>query len=255
MYVGPKLTQFLLQAVQARSESDVRDLVEEMGRQLGLPNFALVSHVDLSRQTTGVVALSNYPDDWIERIYQQRYFLDDPLHAASTHSHIGFAWHDVPQMIALTRRQAGILTEAAAFGLRDGITVPVHAAGDYRGTCSFGGAQPVLLTPQIRAAVQLIAIFSFEAARRVTRDHEGAPRPAVPLLSPRHVDCIALVAAGLGDTQIAALLGLSQDTVHQHIRDAMRRYGVFKRTALVFRALFDGQICFQAIPSRRPSPF
>lgn len=247
MYVGPKITEFLSRAVQVDSEADIKDLVAEMGLQLGLPRFALVSHVDLLKETTGVVALSNYPDDWIDRIYSQRYYLDDPLHAASTRTQLGFAWHDVPRMLALTRRQSGILSEAADFGLNDGITVPVHSPGEYRGTCSFGGKELVVLSLQVRAAVQLIAVFSFEAARRIVYARSGQSRPAVPSLSPRHVDCVGLVASGLGDTQIAAMLGLSEDTVHQHISEAMRRYGVFKRTALVFRALFDGQICFHKI--------
>jgi len=252
MHVGPMLTDFLERAVEAASENDIKDLVTEVAARLGLPRFALVSHVDLLRETSGVVAISNYPDGWIERILEQRYFLDDPLHAASTGTRIGFAWHDVPKMIAMTRRQAGILAEAAAFGLSDGVTVPVHAPGEYRGTCSMGGRDGVVMSAQLRAAVQLIAVFAFEAARRVTLERAGQPRPHVPALSPRHVDCVGLIASGFGDTQIAHMLSLSEDTVHQHIREAMRRYGVFKRTALVFRSLFDGQICFQKVGSTSP---
>lgn len=244
MYVGPKLTEFLTNAVEVKSDADIKELVGEMAFLLDLPKFALVSHVDLANETDGVVAISNYHDDWIDRIMSQRYYLDDPLHAASTRRRIGFAWHEAADIITMTRRQHGILEEGAAFGLRDGITVPVHAPGDYRGTCSLGGERPVTMSPNIVAAVQLIAIFSFEAARRLAYARLGRDQPPVPALSPRHVDCVGLVATGLGDTQIAAKLGLSEVTVHQYIREAMRRYGVFKRPALVFRALFDGQICY-----------
>lgn len=244
MYVGPILTDFLARAVETTSGADIGDLVAEVAKQLDLPEFALVSHVDLLKETVGTVAISNYPEAWIERIFSQRYYLDDPLHAASTRTRIGFAWHDVPQMITMTRRQAGILHEAADFGLEDGVTVPIHYPGEYRATCSLGGRNRVTLSPQVRAAAQLVAVFAFGPARRVVLDRMGQQKPPVPSLSPRHVDCVGLLASGLGDTQIAAMLNLSEDTVHQHIKQAMRRYGVFKRTALVFRALFDGQICF-----------
>ena len=247
MFVGPLLTDFLARAVQTGSEDDIRDLVAEVAAQLGLPKFALVSHVDLLKETVGVVAISNYPDDWIDRIYTQRYYLDDPLHAASTRTRVGFAWHDVPEMISMSRRQASILSEAADFGLQDGVTVPVHSPGEYRGTCSLGGTNRVIMSPQMQAAVQLIAVFSFEAARRIVLAQTGQERPPIPMLSSRHIDCIGLLASGLGDTQIAVKLNLSEDTVHQHIKEAMRRYGVFKRTALVFRSLFDGQICFHKV--------
>lgn len=247
MYVGPKLVDFLTRAVNVGSEADLKDLVTEMSSLLKLPRFALVSHVDLVKETTGSVAITNYPDDWVDRILTRRYYLDDPLHAASTRKRVGFAWHEAPRIIRMTRRQLGILEEAARYGLSDGITVPVHSPGEYRGTASFGGTQRVTMTPQMSAAVQLVATFSFEAARRLVHARSNEEPPAIPSLSPRHVECVGLVASGLGDKQIAAKLGLSEVTVHQHVREAMRRYGVVRRAGLVFRALFDGQICFHRV--------
>jgi LuxR family quorum-sensing system transcriptional regulator CciR len=56
-----------------------------------------------------------------------------------------------------------------------------------------------------------------------------------------------LVAQGKSDWDIAQLLGIASDTVHQHIEAAKRRYGVASRTQLVVRALFDSQITFADI--------
>ncbi|WP_363212617.1 hypothetical protein [Phenylobacterium sp.] len=50
-------------------------------------------------------------------------------------------------------------------------------------------------------------------------------------------------------------MGISHETVHQHIESAKQRYQVSTRTQLVVRALFDSQITFaDVIAGRSPSP-
>ena len=55
---------------------------------------------------------------------------------------------------------------------------------------------------------------------------------------------MALVARGKTDWEISQILGIGQETVIQHMKDARDRYGVTKRTLLAIRALFEGQISF-----------
>lgn len=91
---------------------------------------------------------------------------------------------------------------------------------------------------------QLIGTFAFEAARKAQRFNAGAPPPQ---LTDRQVECVALVARGKTDWEIARILGVGSETVTQHLKDARERYGVTKRTMLAVRALFDGLISFTDI--------
>ena len=75
----------------------------------------------------------------------------------------------------------------------------------------------------------------------------GTQVPEIPTLSQRELDCIALVACGKGNSEIGGILKISPNTVRQYIDEAMRKYDVYKRTELVVRALFDGQICYRAL--------
>jgi LuxR family quorum-sensing system transcriptional regulator CciR len=96
-------------------------------------------------------------------------------------------------------------------------------------------------------ASQYMGCFAFEAARRIRGLEQAAQnRPPVDRrpLSGRQLDCLVLAAQGKSDSVIAQLLGISPETVHQHIETAKRRYGVATRTQLVVRALFDNQITF-----------
>ncbi|WP_052628117.1 helix-turn-helix transcriptional regulator [Sphingobium sp. YBL2] len=156
----------------------------------------------------------------------------------------GFGWGEVPQIIRLSRRQRRILHEARAHGLRDGFTVPVQVAGEYRGTCSFASDRPVELTPHIIGCAQLVGMFCFEVARRIT-NKDPAPTSKIPELTQRQLDCLVHVGSGKTNWETSVILGVSEDTVDKHVLSAMRRYGVCKRTLLIVRALFDGQLCYR----------
>ncbi|MDW5597136.1 helix-turn-helix transcriptional regulator, partial [Conexibacter stalactiti] len=57
-----------------------------------------------------------------------------------------------------------------------------------------------------------------------------APRDANPL-TPREREILRLVARGLGDAQIAAVLVLSPHTVHRHVANIRRKLGQPTRAA------------------------
>jgi predicted ATPase/DNA-binding CsgD family transcriptional regulator len=66
-------------------------------------------------------------------------------------------------------------------------------------------------------------------------------RPGHPAgLTPREVEVLRLVAAGLTDAQVAERLVLSVRTVHSHVRSIYRKLGVSSRTAAAGYALREG---------------
>jgi DNA-binding CsgD family transcriptional regulator len=225
-------------------ESELREVLRNMTRELGFNQYALLHHVDLVQPPAHAITLMGYEDGWMERIIANRYFQDDPILAASNRRLTGFGWREVPEIIRLSRRQRQILHEARAHGLRDGFTVPVQVAGEYRGTCSFANDRPIELTPDIIGNAQLVGMFCFEAARRIAK-LGGASPSKMPELTQRQLDCLVHVGSGKTSWETSVILGVSEDTVDKHISSAMERYGVGKRTLLVVRALFDGQLSYR----------
>jgi LuxR family transcriptional regulator, maltose regulon positive regulatory protein len=65
------------------------------------------------------------------------------------------------------------------------------------------------------------------------------PTPGEPL-SPRELDVLRLLAAGLSNREVAAQLFVSYNTVHSHVRSIYRKLGVASRTAAVDRARDQG---------------
>jgi LuxR family quorum-sensing system transcriptional regulator CciR len=91
---------------------------------------------------------------------------------------------------------------------------------------------------------QLAGIFAFEAARRLCTGRGYRDEAADPRLTDRQRDCVLWVARGKGDWEISRILGVSEETVARHVKQACARYGVNKRTLLAIRTLFDGTLSF-----------
>ena len=142
-----------------------------------------------------------------------------------------------------------VLDAAARRGLGNGYTVPAHVPGEVNGSCSFATARGRRLQVEHLATAQLVGSFAFEAARRlVRRDHQKQADPA--RFSDRERDCLIWIARGKSDSEIATILGISPETVHQYVKQARGNYDAVSRSQLVAHALFNGTISFMDIFKR-----
>src|SRR3546814_20484501 len=66
-------------------------------------------------------------------------------------------------------------------------------------------------------------------------------------LTDRQPDCVLWAARGNTDGEISRILGISHETVIQHLKDARERYDTHKRASLILYALYDGLISFADI--------
>lgn len=224
------------------SHEDIEGLLGEATQAFEFDHFALVQKLS-NRVGVGLVQLTDFPPGWIEKLLRRERYKDDPVLALAERSVAAFTWAELPGILPVTRRQAGYMTAARNAGLGEGYTVPIHVPGDATGLCSFVTGHNRPLPAGSLPAMQYLACFAFEAARRLApRAGDGAPR-----LTQRQLDCVVLAAKGKSNWVVGELLGLSQQTVHKYLENAKKRYGVASRTELVVRALFDGQLTFNDV--------
>jgi LuxR family quorum-sensing system transcriptional regulator CciR len=234
--------------------AELRGVLGHVTRQLGFDHFALTWHIErrylrAEAASPEPLMLDDYPQTWKRIAAARRYFSDDPILAAAEKAPVAFAWSDIEEWIALNARQREIMSTASVMGLDNGITVPVHLPGNCMGACSFVTRRETALPWDALPTVQYIGMLAFDMARRF-----AAPaKVSQPRLTKRQFDCIVLVAQGKSDWDAGRLLGISDQTVHKHIEDAKRRYGVATRIQLVVGALFDNRLTFGDILAKHPS--
>lgn len=224
------------------SEDELAGLLQEICAEMGFNYFALTHHVDIRQAPQPAIRLHNYPAQWVEYFDEEKLGPSDPVHRASHLTSVGFAWSKLPHMIHLTPRDRMVLEQAGCNGIGDGFTVPAHVPGESNGSCSFATRTGQPVVAEHLPIAQLVGAFAFEAARRLWRMRAG-PSLATQLTD-RQRDCVVWAARGKSDWEIAQILGISHETVIQHLKQARERYGVTKRTMLAVSALFDGTISF-----------
>lgn len=235
---------------RATSPAELHALMQGISREMGFDHFALVHHVDLRPfgtldghlLTTEFVALSDYPQYWVDQYVSDEIVNFDPILLASQRTNVGFGWDQIHELIDITPMHLKTIERARHAGIDDGFTVPANVPGEINGSCNFA-VGPKRAAPRINFPMaQLVGSFAFQAARSmVVRSRGLTARPPVKLTD-RQLECIVLVARGKTDWEIGTILGISEQTVKQHIADARSRYDVPKRMQVVLRALFDGAV-------------
>lgn len=235
-----RVEEFVADVGKVSTEAELTDAIGAVSADLGFRYFALTHHVDV-RSLDGAIRLHNYPEGWAEWFDERALGTSDPVHRASNLTSVGFAWTQLPHMLALTQQDRDVLDEARRQGIGDGFTVPAHVPGEAHGSCSFACVSGSQFAVEQLPLLQLVGSFGFEAARRMRRKKAG--RSPIQLTD-RQRECVIWAARGKTDWEISRILGISHDTVIEHLRHARDRYGVAKRTLLAVHALFDGTIGF-----------
>lgn len=240
---------YLRDVSETGGEDELADALAAITGELGFAYFALTHHVDIRRAAQPAIRLHNYPSEWVEYYDSNALGVSDPVHRASHVTSVGFAWSEIPQMIAMTANDHEILLRGDVQGIGNGYTIPANVPGESNGSCSFANPKGRPLREEDLPIAQLVGAFAFEAARRMWRMRAPAEWPA-PRLTDRQRECILWVARGKSDWEISRILGIQHETVVRHLKQARERFGVSKRTMLAVQALFDGSISFTDVLKR-----
>jgi len=217
---------------------------------LGFDYFALAHHIDVRSNGPysgqllkyGHIAVTNYPAEWQATYIAENLVNLDPVLLAAQQTNIGFLWEHMDRLITLTPQHRKILERARDLGIGDGYTVPANVPGESFGSCNFAVTPSRKIDLDMIPMAQLFGSFAFNAARQLAKRTLEKRSVGPVRLTERQLQCIALLARGKTDWEIAQLLGISEQTVKQHITEARSRYGVSKRVQLVTWVLFDGAL-------------
>ncbi len=224
----------------------LRELLALVVPTFGVDYFLMTHHVDFSRPAPGSVQISNYPAHFVAKQRESRGWRHDPALLACERTTVGFFWSDIEAIITLKEFQKRRFEEARLHGIGDGFVVPNHVPGEHGGSVHFAVSDDKAFPRHFSPALQSLATYGFESARRLARIEQGPLVRWAPLTD-RQIDCLLLAARGKSDTDIAQLLGLSAHTVNEHLEGAKRRYCVRTRQQLIIHALFNSQISFAEV--------
>ncbi|RWH92518.1 autoinducer binding domain-containing protein [Mesorhizobium sp.] len=185
------------------------------------------------------VVMWNYPAEWQERYSRMGYARIDPLIKKGRKEAGAFRWSEVYTDKSITEDGRRVLDEAATFGLRSGVTVPLHGPADSFRFMSFAQSSDCELLNRTITYLQMAAL---RFHLMVTKFDTTTASEQVHSLSAREIECIDLVSQGKSSWEIGVMLKVSQYTVDFHLKNVMRKLDSTSRTLAAVKALKLGII-------------
>lgn len=160
---------------------------------------------------------------------------DDPLLQIALRGHRGFIWTHAPDEPA--ELTSPLLDAIGPKGERQVTCIPISAFLPYQAVVLAGG-RSLLADARTLFTVEEACAAAFQRLFEL-----GFIRPERPGdLSARERAVVALSASGKTAAEIAAILDISQRTVHAHLQNASEKLHASNKTSTVVAALLYGQI-------------
>ena len=187
---------------------------------------------------------SNYAPEWREAYDSQNMAYADPTVAHCIAHTIPLIWS--PDIFR-TPLQHQMYEEATSYGLRAGVTLPIHGPAQELGIlCLVSDRLPGRqFHDDARQALPKLALMRdivFESAIGFARPSESPAHDDEPQLTRREVECLQWIAEGKTSQEIARLLSCSAGTVDFHVINLRKKLDARTRREAVLKGIRMGLV-------------
>ena len=177
-----------------------------------------------------------WPAGWYSRYASQNYFFIDPVVAELNRTVTPFRWSSARS--DYDDKALRILHESAEFGMQKGLAIPVHGPRGVIAAVNLN-TDRYELSPGDEQALHLASLYLYARMVAIRAGEKAVP---VRGLAARECECLSWVASGKTDWEISQILGISEQTVHGYVQNALRKLNARTRAQAVALALQSRQI-------------
>ena len=242
--VFPDCQELIEESQRASSVEELHAICSKACQMFGFDQFLYGSRVPTSFVRPQLIIISGYSQQWWDRYNEQDYFKADPVLDYCTHNTLPIEWDHLPETPQQKKLSSQIMNECAVFGLRSGVSFPVHTpSGEFAMLSFTSDRSPQNIKPEIKLAMPHLMILSHyihEAVMRVFRTKQTIEDRIE--LTFREKECLLWAAEGKTSDETADILHISESTVRFHLNNAARKLNVHSRRHAIARAICLGLI-------------
>lgn len=195
----------------AHTEDMLKQALAELAPKLGFDCYAY-----LNVQPIRSFAVSNYPLEWQMRYLAQHYTKTDPVVLTARSVMRAFTWAAEPQRRVVSKQLRRFYSEAADFGIKSGISIPIRTAFGHMSMLTLASRK---LSVSLEKDIDQLAAVTAVSLLHAKLEHQGvAPTASDRIeLTVRQATCLKWAAEGKSMRAIASLENISFSTVHFHL--------------------------------------
>jgi LuxR family transcriptional regulator, quorum-sensing system regulator BjaR1 len=216
---------FTARAEQIASIDQLNDAASRVLADFGVSCFAANLITSPGRLSRPGILFGRDWERWSTRYNRRGYAAVDPALTMLREMTTPFTWSEAQARFG-SADGAEVIRDCLDFtGCAEGLVVPVRGRDGVVFTAAFCGRE-LVTDPAVRPMLQLIGYYY--VTRGCDLKFDIRLNPACPLTS-RQIECLRWVFEGKTEIEIAVILGISSNTVHTHIKAAMRALGLTNR--------------------------
>lgn len=216
--------RFIDQLLCATEPTHFTEIISSLAESLELPCFA---YLGFPEKGLAPRLFSNYPVDWTSHYLKQRYERIDPVLRKATLTPDPFQWGAGISSTGHSPEQLRLLDEASEFGIRTGLTIPIHDGHGPIAALTFAaGQRDTRLEARLRSDARLLQLVAMYFHAQVRRRLSEDQRVGDMLLSARERQCLEWASRGKSAWETGRILGISRYTVASHLDSAKSKLGV-----------------------------
>lgn len=233
--------EHISQINRANSAQDVCNRLLAVTGRFGLDRMIIGSQQDPAAEPeirSEHILLGGWSAEWIERYIGCNYVAADPVVHFAKHNMQPFTWDDAARRAGGDPAAGRVMAEAAEFGMRHGMSIPLVTTDGTLALLSLGG-EHMDMPPEHFGMVALLSTYAIERALNLSRNLNAMHASR---LTRREAECIRWAAAGKSEWEISRILGISEHTSEKHLLSAKTKLGAVNRTQAVAEAIRQGYI-------------
>jgi LuxR family transcriptional regulator, quorum-sensing system regulator BjaR1 len=221
---------------------DLDDLFETACTRLGVQDANILQREATKRGQAGrlVPIIPMAGQQWAKRYWSEGMANADPVVHAALSNPNPFLWSTLEARYRQSSAQRLFSACRETLGVRTAYVVPLHSEDGLEGFANF------YLCPRQLAAMRLVGQLALERAIILRDIDQDAPSPDSAStkcpLTLRQREVLAYAAAGKSDWDTGRILGISENTVREHIQGARQRLDVRTRQQAIVIAIQRGWI-------------
>lgn len=227
-----------------KTVEDWSNQIFKLGRDLGYEQtrLAILPDPNAPVEAEHAFQYSNYSSEWLNKYTSEKMHHIDPTFAHCICKSIPQIWS--PEIFS-SRKQKEMYEEACGYGVRSGVTLPIHGArGELGIVCFVSGVEPSqhfkLEAIQHISELSCLRDFIFESSLQFIR--HAIPTKEHIHVTGRELECLKWSAMGKSSWEIGYLLNCSEATVNFHFSNIRRKFNTNSRQQAVVKAIHMGLI-------------
>jgi DNA-binding CsgD family transcriptional regulator len=238
--------------VEIETSGSIKDALFAFLDAIPIDRFPYVTLTQLSGAQEPIA--SSFPWEWGVEYVSGQYADDDPvLYLASRQaSWFGFAGAiDRARSLGARAKTSRIMHAAAEHGLADGLLIPYFGPNGDRTTLTLAGPKkatdlPMDQTVKVLALARALMHKVGHLKAESTLHDESCAE-----LTDREIECLKWIGAGKTSQDVATIIGIANNTVDFHLKNAMKKLNTSSRTQAFGLAVASGQV---SLPSFGQTP-